>query len=126
VFIPAPIIEGVLCAAQKKWQVVSKFAQDSGSRKSQSQAPRSARQVQPRRSFTTEEQDQFLAYVDEWLKQLKGFSKPHSTNSEHAPGPCRRSGQNLLCLFVDEAHFFKNLFYISKMTRIAGLPQTAE
>ena len=28
-------------------------------------------------------------------------------------------------LFVDEAHFFKNLFYISKMTRIAGLPQTA-
>ena len=28
-------------------------------------------------------------------------------------------------LFVDEAHHFKNLFYISKMTRIAGLPQTA-
>ena len=28
-------------------------------------------------------------------------------------------------LFVDEAHIFKNLFYVSKMTRIAGLPQTA-
>jgi N12 class adenine-specific DNA methylase/adenine-specific DNA methylase len=28
-------------------------------------------------------------------------------------------------LFVDEAHYFKNLFYVSKMTRIAGLPQTA-
>ena len=28
-------------------------------------------------------------------------------------------------LFVDEAHYFKNLFYISKMTRIAGLPQTS-
>ena len=28
-------------------------------------------------------------------------------------------------LFIDEAHFFKNLFYVSKMTRIAGLPQTA-
>jgi N12 class adenine-specific DNA methylase len=28
-------------------------------------------------------------------------------------------------LFVDEAHCFKNLFYVSKMTRIAGLPQTA-
>jgi len=28
-------------------------------------------------------------------------------------------------LFVDEAHYLKNLFYISKMTRIAGLPQTA-
>jgi N12 class adenine-specific DNA methylase/predicted O-methyltransferase YrrM len=28
-------------------------------------------------------------------------------------------------LFIDEAHYFKNLFYISKMTRIAGLPQTA-
>jgi hypothetical protein len=25
----------------------------------------------------------------------------------------------------DEAHFWKNLFYVSKMTRIAGLPQTA-
>ena len=28
-------------------------------------------------------------------------------------------------LFVDEAHYFKNLFYVSKMTRIAGLPHTA-
>ncbi|MCI0535082.1 MAG: hypothetical protein L0Z50_07630 [Verrucomicrobiales bacterium] len=28
-------------------------------------------------------------------------------------------------LFVDEAQFFKNLFYVTKMTRIAGLPQTA-
>jgi N12 class adenine-specific DNA methylase len=28
-------------------------------------------------------------------------------------------------LFVDEAQAFKNLFYISKMTRVAGLPQTA-
>ncbi|MDR3675565.1 MAG: DEAD/DEAH box helicase family protein [Acidobacteriota bacterium] len=28
-------------------------------------------------------------------------------------------------MFVDEAHYFKNLFYVSKMTRIAGLPQTA-
>ncbi|MEO7676526.1 MAG: DEAD/DEAH box helicase family protein, partial [Verrucomicrobiota bacterium] len=28
-------------------------------------------------------------------------------------------------LFIDEAHYFKNLFYITKMTRIAGLPQTA-
>ena len=26
---------------------------------------------------------------------------------------------------MDEAHYFKNLFYVSKMTRIAGLPQTA-
>src|SRR5213075_1917399 len=28
-------------------------------------------------------------------------------------------------LFVDEAQYFKNLFYVTKMTRIAGLPQTA-
>src|SRR6185295_12483433 len=28
-------------------------------------------------------------------------------------------------LFVDESHYFKNLFYLTKMTRIAGLPQTA-
>ncbi len=28
-------------------------------------------------------------------------------------------------LFVDEVYYFKNLFYDSKMTRIAGLPHTA-
>ncbi|OAM90897.1 hypothetical protein AW736_00080 [Termitidicoccus mucosus] len=28
-------------------------------------------------------------------------------------------------LFVDEAHAYKNLFYVTKMTRVAGLPQTA-
>ncbi|MGV3532011.1 MAG: DEAD/DEAH box helicase family protein [Chthoniobacteraceae bacterium] len=28
-------------------------------------------------------------------------------------------------LFVDEAHKFKNLFYVTKMNRVAGLPQTA-
>ncbi len=28
-------------------------------------------------------------------------------------------------LFVDEAHYFKNLFYVSKMTRVAGLPMTS-
>jgi N12 class adenine-specific DNA methylase len=28
-------------------------------------------------------------------------------------------------LFIDEAHKFKNLFYVTKMTRVAGLPQTA-
>ncbi len=28
-------------------------------------------------------------------------------------------------LFVDEAHYFKNLLYVSKMNRIAGLPATA-
>ncbi len=28
-------------------------------------------------------------------------------------------------LFVDEAQAFKNLFYVTKMTRVAGLPQTA-
>jgi N12 class adenine-specific DNA methylase len=28
-------------------------------------------------------------------------------------------------LYVDESHHFKNLFYVSKMTRLAGLPQTA-
>ncbi len=28
-------------------------------------------------------------------------------------------------LFMDEAHKFKNLFYVTKMNRVAGLPQTA-
>ncbi|MCE0498510.1 MAG: DEAD/DEAH box helicase family protein, partial [Methylacidiphilales bacterium] len=28
-------------------------------------------------------------------------------------------------LFIDEAHYFKNLFYVTKMSRVAGLPQTS-
>src|SRR5438046_6451310 len=28
-------------------------------------------------------------------------------------------------IFVDESHAFKNLFYVSKMTLVAGLPQIA-
>ena len=32
-------------------------------------------------------------------------------------------GIDRLC--IDEAHKFKNLFYVTKMTRVAGLPQTA-
>src|SRR5947208_6310455 len=28
-------------------------------------------------------------------------------------------------LFVDEAHYFKNLFYVTKMTRIVGMHQSA-
>jgi N12 class adenine-specific DNA methylase/predicted O-methyltransferase YrrM len=28
-------------------------------------------------------------------------------------------------VFVDEAHYFKNLFYVTKMSRVAGLPQTS-
>ena len=28
-------------------------------------------------------------------------------------------------IFVDEAHAFKNLFYVTKMSRVAGLPQSA-
>src|SRR5437667_849696 len=39
-------------------------------------------------------------------------------------GPLVR-GLMLSSTFVDEAQYFKNLFYVTKMTRIAGLPQTA-
>lgn len=51
------------------------------------------------------------------LKLLAGDEKKDNTLTFEELGVDR--------LFVDEAHYFKNLFYISKMTRIAGLPQTA-
>jgi hypothetical protein len=51
------------------------------------------------------------------LKDLCGQEKKDTTLTFEELGVDR--------LFVDEAHYFKNLFYISKMTRIAGMPQTA-
>jgi TolA-binding protein len=51
------------------------------------------------------------------LKELTGAEKKDDTLTFEELGVDR--------LFVDEAHYFKNLFYVSKMTRIAGLPATA-
>src|SRR5206468_3096018 len=51
------------------------------------------------------------------LKMLMADSKKDNTLTFEELGVDR--------LFVDEAHYFKNLFYVSKMTRIAGLPQSA-
>ncbi|HEY3915964.1 MAG TPA: methyltransferase domain-containing protein [Verrucomicrobiae bacterium] len=51
------------------------------------------------------------------LKELAGGEKKDDVLTFEELGVDR--------LFVDEAHYFKNLFYISKMTRIAGLPATA-
>src|SRR5208337_703688 len=51
------------------------------------------------------------------LKELAGGGKKDDVLTFEELGVDR--------LFVDEAHYFKNLFYVSKMTRIAGLPQTA-
>lgn len=51
------------------------------------------------------------------LKELMASEKKDDTLTFEELGVDR--------LFVDEAHCFKNLFYVSKMTRIAGLPQTA-
>ncbi|HEX5400432.1 MAG TPA: hypothetical protein VFY06_15395, partial [Verrucomicrobiae bacterium] len=51
------------------------------------------------------------------LEQLSAGEKKDNTLTFEELGVDR--------LFVDEAHFFKNLFYVSKMTRIAGLPQTS-
>jgi N12 class adenine-specific DNA methylase/SAM-dependent methyltransferase len=51
------------------------------------------------------------------LESLAGGQKKDNTLTFEELGVDR--------LFVDEAHYFKNLFYVSKMTRIAGLPQTA-
>jgi N12 class adenine-specific DNA methylase len=51
------------------------------------------------------------------LKELAGGEKKDDVLTFEELGVDR--------LFVDEAHYFKNLFYVSKMTRIAGLPATA-
>ena len=51
------------------------------------------------------------------LKELSANEKKDDTLTFEELGVDR--------VFVDEAHYFKNLFYVSKMTRIAGLPQTA-
>src|SRR5262249_51792613 len=51
------------------------------------------------------------------LKELMGIERKDDTITFEELGVDR--------MFVDEAQAFKNLFYVSKMTRIAGLPQTA-
>ena len=55
--------------------------------------------------------------LDSKLKELSANERKDDTLTFEELGVGR--------LFVDEAHYFKNLFYVSKMTRIAGLPQTA-
>ena len=51
------------------------------------------------------------------LKLLSAEQKKDSTLTFEELGVDR--------LFVDEAHYFKNLFYVTKMSRVAGLPQTS-
>jgi N12 class adenine-specific DNA methylase len=51
------------------------------------------------------------------LKALSADSKKDNTLTFEELGIDR--------LFIDEAQRFKNLFYVTKMTRVAGLPQTA-
>ncbi|MCI0538026.1 MAG: DEAD/DEAH box helicase family protein [Verrucomicrobiales bacterium] len=51
------------------------------------------------------------------LKELMGLERKDDTLTFEQLG--------VDAAIVDEAHYFKNLFYVSKMTRIAGLPQTA-
>jgi hypothetical protein len=55
--------------------------------------------------------------LDTRLKELAAVERKDDTINFEELGVDR--------LFVDEAHYFKNLFCVSKMTRIAGLPQTA-
>ncbi|HEY3914415.1 MAG TPA: DEAD/DEAH box helicase family protein, partial [Verrucomicrobiae bacterium] len=55
--------------------------------------------------------------LEERLKMLAADEKKDNTLTFEELGVDR--------LFVDEAHYFKNLFYVSKMTRVAGLPQTS-
>ena len=57
-------------------------------------------------------------------KQMETKLKDLAANEKKDDGlTFEELGVDRIC--VDEAHYFKNLFYVSKMTRIAGLPQTA-
>ena len=57
-------------------------------------------------------------------KQLESKLKELAANEKKDDGlTFEELGVDFLA--VDEAHAYKNLFYVSKMTRIAGLPQTA-
>ncbi len=55
--------------------------------------------------------------LDAKLKSLSADDKKDNTLTFEELGVDR--------VFVDEAHYYKNLFYLTKMTRIAGLPQSA-
>ena len=79
-----------------------------------------------------------LAILEQWqqdnsriVKELERSKKKLETRLKELVGGERKDDTLMFeelgvdRLFVDEAHYFKNLFYVSKMTRIAGLPATA-
>lgn len=66
---------------------------------------------------TVKELERAKKRLETKLKELAGTEKKDDLLTFEQLGVDR--------LFIDEAHYFKNLFYVSKMTRIAGLPATA-
>lgn len=72
----------------------------------------------------TSEDSRMVKILERAKKRLEGTLK-ELTASERKDSGLTFEELGVDRLFVDEAHCFKNLFYITKMTRIAGLPQTA-
>jgi N12 class adenine-specific DNA methylase len=71
-----------------------------------------------------EDNSRIVKSLDRAKKRLEGKLKELAAN-ERKDDTLTFEELGVDRLFVDEAHCFKNLFYVSKMTRIAGLPQTA-
>lgn len=65
----------------------------------------------------------FFACTNGGAKKKGQIFRYTPSPSEGTAGEAHQLGVDRI--FVDEAHYFKNLFYLTKMTRIAGLPQTA-
>jgi hypothetical protein len=65
------------------------------------------------------------------VKQLESAKKKLEAKLEALAGGQRKDNTltfeelGIDRIFIDEAHYYKNLFYLTKMTRIAGLPQTS-
>jgi N12 class adenine-specific DNA methylase len=72
----------------------------------------------------TQDNSRIVKSLERAKKRLEGKLKELAAN-EHKDDTLTFEELGVDRLFVDEAHYFKNLFYVSKMTRIAGLPQTA-
>ena len=93
---PGSVLQGAACAS---WR----WPSNSSARTGESRIVKALEQAKKR--------------LEAKLKELAANEKKDDTLTFEELGVDR--------LLVDEAHYFKNLFYVSKMTRIAGLPQTA-
>ncbi len=72
-----------------------------------------------------QERDSRVVKLLERAKRRLEFKLKELTSAERKDDGLTFEELGIDRLFVDEAHHFKNLFYVTKMTRVAGLPQSA-